>query len=147
MKEVRNKRNLDPRLVDYLERLTKGKLEQLRYISPPGADFHRWKLVGIKDVSLQGSPHNGNTSLFFLLKPVFAQLWIPGEEILGLARRLDSRDLILDFRNYEDIFKKIPSKVLKEADKHRWIWEIPKAGELYSPSETNIIPGPYVIFN
>lgn len=141
-KVVHNKRNLDPRLTEYLEETLKSKIGKLQLLACADK-FWRWELTGLEDRQLANAP-TSQRSTFFYLKPVLVQLW--PDTLVRVCKRTGKKDLILDFVDGNSLFRKFTREEIAEADSHRYLWEVPCMGEKYSKSEHNIIPGPIVIF-
>lgn len=141
-KVVHNKRNLDPRLVSYLEDTLVGSLTKVKLlVDSPG--FYRWELCGLEDRQLVDAPLK-ERSTFYYLKPVLVQLW--PDSLTRICKKVGKKDLILDFTLGSHLFRKFTEDELAEADRHRFIWEANRKGDLWNRSELNIIPGPITIF-
>lgn len=142
-KVVHNKRNLDPRLTEYLEDVLRGEIHKVKLLIVSD-DFWRWELEGLGDRQLAKSPTN-QRSTFFYLKPVLSHLW--PDSLLRVCKKAGCNDLILDFKKGNDLFKRFTKEEIAEADAYRWVWESGQPGPKYCFEELkNSVPGPIIIF-
>lgn len=112
-KIVYPKRHLDPLLVEYLERWSGRKLEKLRNIPMRGGSlityhippFWRWKLEGIRNVHYSNNTGNKLSTLHSAIRLPLQEFF--GSSLIRVMTEMGTDDLILDFREKEDIFQRI----------------------------------------
>ena len=103
-KKVYNKRDLDYRLVQYLEKWSGRKLLKLRKLA--SEPFTRWRLEGIHNISYKNNTGN-KLSLFHSAIRLPLQEFFP-TSLLHVGTEMEINDLVLDFKEEESIFDKIP---------------------------------------
>lgn len=105
-KRIYKRSDLDPLLVRYLERWSGGKLEKLRLISPlEQPPFYRWRLEGINNISYKNNTGNKLSLLHSAWRLPLQEFF--GQSLLHVGTEMTRKDLILDFREIEDIFDRI----------------------------------------
>lgn len=112
-KEVYAIRDLDPRLVSYLEKWSGGKLTKLRVLPFRGGSwvtihcppFWRWRLEGINNISYKNNTGNKLSLLHSALR-LPLQEFFPNS-LIHIATEVGRNDLVLDFGRKEDIFERI----------------------------------------
>lgn len=98
-KQVYNLRLLDRGLRKYLEEKSGHSLTKIRLVCETPS-FARWQLEGIQDRNY------GNIKVGSLFQELCPQLGCLFEgDLLRVCRKVGSKDLFLDFRKKEDLFR------------------------------------------
>lgn len=80
--------------------INRGGLTKLLQVTPEGADFIRWEIVGPKDV-IRGV--YGESSRFKEMARELRAIF--GDDLVRVCKQMQSKHLMLDMRNLESIFR------------------------------------------
>lgn len=133
-KVVYPRKDLDPLLVEYLEKWSGRRLTKLKKVSPEGAPFVRWRLEGIRNISYKNNTGNKLSLLHSALRLPLQEMF--GDSLLHVGTEVGGNDLILDFKELQDVFKEISK------DAYETYKEIPPS--TFRSKEEKLIRIPYI---